>query len=112
MRVDNLLHTAKGSKGLRYKVTRKEFVKLSKELVDKSIMIADQVMSQAGIKPSAVSAVALTGGTSLIPAVREAEAETLIVADGASCRHQIEHGTKRSAVHAARLLRQALAENT
>jgi hypothetical protein len=26
------------------------------------------------------------------------------VADGTSCRHQIEHGTQRQALHAARLL--------
>ncbi len=47
---------------------------------------------------------------SLFPAIREADQETLIVADGASCRHQIEHGTSRTAEHVARLLRRALPE--
>ena len=46
---------------------------------------------------------------SLLPAVRAAGAETVIVADGTSCRHQIHDGTARGAVHVARLLEQALA---
>jgi hypothetical protein len=33
------------------------------------------------------------GELSLLPAVRKAEADTLIVADGTSCRHQIFDGT-------------------
>ena len=44
----------------------------------------------------------------LLPAVRRAP-DALIVADGTSCRHQIAHGTGRSAVHVARLLAEALA---
>ena len=44
----------------------------------------------------------------LLPAVRSAAAETLIVAAGASCRQQIKHGTGRQALHPAELLRQAL----
>ena len=51
---------------------------------------------------------------SLLPAVRRAEAETLIVADGTSCRHQIADGTRRSgvreAVHVVRVLARALAQ--
>ncbi len=46
---------------------------------------------------------------SLFPAIRGADPETQIVADGASCRHQIEHGTSRTAQHVARLLKRALA---
>jgi FAD/FMN-containing dehydrogenase/Fe-S oxidoreductase len=49
------------------------------------------------------------GEASLLPAVRGASAETLIVADGTSCRHQIEHGAKRQAMHVARVLERALA---
>jgi Fe-S oxidoreductase len=47
---------------------------------------------------------------SLLPAVRNADPDTLIVADGTSCRHQIEDGTKasRQAVHAIRVLASAL----
>src|SRR6201991_1550389 len=36
---------------------------------------------------------------SLLPAVRSAEAGTLIVADGTSCRHQIKDGAGRAALH-------------
>jgi FAD/FMN-containing dehydrogenase/Fe-S oxidoreductase len=46
---------------------------------------------------------------SLLPAVRAAAAETLVVADGTSCRHQIEHGAQRQALHVARVLERALA---
>jgi FAD/FMN-containing dehydrogenase/Fe-S oxidoreductase len=50
---------------------------------------------------------------SLLPAVRAADADTLIVADGTSCRHQIADGTRasgpREALHAMRVLAMALA---
>ncbi|TAM84526.1 MAG: FAD-binding oxidoreductase [Candidimonas sp.] len=46
---------------------------------------------------------------SLLPAVREADAATLLVADGTSCRHQIEDGSGRHAEHVARVLDRALA---
>ena len=45
----------------------------------------------------------------LLPAVRAADADTLIVADGTSCRHQIHDGSDRDAIHVARVLEQALA---
>jgi FAD/FMN-containing dehydrogenase/Fe-S oxidoreductase len=45
---------------------------------------------------------------SLLPAVRKADADTLIVADGTSCRHQIHDGAQRTAVHVARVLASAL----
>ena len=50
---------------------------------------------------------------SLLPAVRAADADTLIVADGTSCRHQIADGTRaggagRKAVHAIHVLASAL----
>ena len=45
----------------------------------------------------------------LLPAVRAASAETLIVADGTSCRNQIAHGSRRPALHVARVLERALA---
>jgi len=45
---------------------------------------------------------------SLLPAIRNSSGETLLVADGTSCRHQIADGSGRSAVHVARVLEQAL----
>ncbi len=45
---------------------------------------------------------------SLLPALRAADEETLVVADGTSCRHQIRDGAGREALHVARVLQQAL----
>jgi Fe-S oxidoreductase len=45
----------------------------------------------------------------LLPRVRKAAADELIVADGTSCRHQIRDGSGRLAVHVARVLERALA---
>lgn len=48
----------------------------------------------------------------LFPAVRDASATTVLVAPGTSCRHQIEDGTGRHALHPAVVLRDALARGT
>jgi len=45
----------------------------------------------------------------LLPAVRQAKPEALVIADGTSCRHQIADGTERRALHVARVLERALA---
>jgi Fe-S oxidoreductase len=50
------------------------------------------------------------GELSLLPAVRAAGADTVVVADGTSCRHQIRDGAARGAIHVARVLEAALAE--
>ncbi len=44
----------------------------------------------------------------LLPAVRKAQLESLIVAGGTSCRHQIQDGSDRLAHHPARILQRAL----
>ena len=49
------------------------------------------------------------GELALLPAVRDADATTLIVADGTSCRHQIKDGAGRTAIHVACVLEAALA---
>ncbi|CEJ10002.1 Anaerobic glycerol-3-phosphate dehydrogenase subunit C [bacterium YEK0313] len=46
---------------------------------------------------------------SLLPAVRKAGPDHIVVADGTSCRHQIADGAGREAVHVARVLAQSLA---
>jgi len=46
----------------------------------------------------------------LLPAIRQAGDDTLLVAAGVSCRQQIEHGTGRLALHPAEVLRDALIE--
>ena len=44
------------------------------------------------------------GELSLLPAVRAATTDTIIVADGTSCRHQIADGSGRHALHVAEVL--------
>lgn len=48
------------------------------------------------------------GELSLLPAVRQAPDDALIVADGTSCRHQIHDGAGREAIHVARVLAMSL----
>ncbi|MGX1352297.1 FAD/FMN-containing dehydrogenase/Fe-S oxidoreductase [Bradyrhizobium elkanii] len=45
---------------------------------------------------------------SLLPAVRGADPDTLIVADGTSCRHQIKDGSGRTPLHVASVLAMSL----
>ena len=47
----------------------------------------------------------------LLPAVRKADKKTLIIADGFSCREQIEQLTNREGLHTAQVLQMALHEN-
>ena len=49
------------------------------------------------------------GELSLLPAMRKADANTIIVADGTSCRQQIRDGTGRHALHIAQLLASSMA---
>ncbi len=44
----------------------------------------------------------------LVPAVRDAAQDTIIVADGTSCRHQVADLSNRKPIHIARLLERAL----
>jgi FAD/FMN-containing dehydrogenase/Fe-S oxidoreductase len=48
------------------------------------------------------------GELELLPAVREAAPDSLIIADGFSCREQIAQGAGRHAVHLAEVIRMAL----
>jgi Fe-S oxidoreductase len=50
------------------------------------------------------------GERRLLPAVRKAGDDTIIVAAGTSCRHQIQDGTGKKVLHPAEVLRQALEE--
>ena len=47
------------------------------------------------------------GELSLLPAVRKAAPDDLIVANGTSCRHQIADGTGRRALHIAEVFDRA-----
>ena len=48
------------------------------------------------------------GELKLFPAIRKFENETIISANGTSCRHQIKDGTKKEAFHPVTILRKAL----
>ncbi len=48
------------------------------------------------------------GELELLPAVRDASPETLIIADGFSCREQIAQGSDRHALHLAEVIQMAL----
>src|SRR5581483_7611572 len=48
------------------------------------------------------------GERALLPAVRRAPLDNLIVADGFSCREQIAQATTRRAIHLAEVLRLAI----
>ncbi|WP_452233032.1 FAD-binding and (Fe-S)-binding domain-containing protein [Lacinutrix sp. MEBiC02595] len=48
------------------------------------------------------------GEQTLFPAVRKASKETIIAANGTSCRHQIKDGTQRQALHPITILKEAL----
>jgi FAD/FMN-containing dehydrogenase/Fe-S oxidoreductase len=48
------------------------------------------------------------GELSLLPAIRQAPSDAIVIADGTSCRQQIRDGSGREAVHVARVLAAAL----
>ena len=50
------------------------------------------------------------GEQTLLPAVRNASEETIIIADGFSCREQIEQETDRKGMHLAQVIQMALRE--
>ena len=45
---------------------------------------------------------------SLFPRIRNSDVNTLLIADGTSCRHQIHDGLGRKAMHTVRVLEMAL----
>ena len=50
------------------------------------------------------------GSLSLFPTIINEDSDSLIIADGTSCRVQIEHGTGRTPLHVARVLQMALTD--
>lgn len=61
-----------------------------------------------GFKPEHYDLSMKIGEKSLLPAVRNAEEETLVIADGYSCREQIEQGSGKRAFHVAEVLLAAI----
>lgn len=50
------------------------------------------------------------GEQTLLPAVRNADADSIIIADGFSCREQIEQETNRKGLHLAQVIQMAMRE--
>ena len=48
------------------------------------------------------------GEQTLFPAIRQQQGEFVVVAEGVSCRQQIEHGTGKRAMHLVEALAAAL----
>jgi len=61
-----------------------------------------------GFEPDKYELSMRVGERVLLPAVREASRDTIIVADGFSCREQIAQGTNREALHLAQVLQMAM----
>ncbi|MFA6266742.1 MAG: FAD-linked oxidase C-terminal domain-containing protein [Pseudolabrys sp.] len=61
-----------------------------------------------GYKADTIDVSLKMGELSLLPAVRQAAQDAIIVADGTSCRHQIHDGAAREAIHVARVLEMSL----
>jgi Fe-S oxidoreductase len=61
-----------------------------------------------GYRPEHLDVSMRMAEAALLPAVRAAAADAVIVADGTSCRHQIRDGARRDAQHVARVLAAAL----
>jgi Fe-S oxidoreductase len=61
-----------------------------------------------GYDPEHLSVSMAMAEAELLPAVRQWPADTLIVADGFSCRHQISDGAQRQSVHVAQAVARAL----
>ena len=61
-----------------------------------------------GYRPEHLDVSLRMAEAALLPAVRSAGADSVIVADGTSCRHQIRDGAQREAHHVARVLAAAI----
>ncbi len=61
-----------GPKHLLYKLNRAQFENLSRDLIDKSIERIKKTLEEAKLSKSDINEVVLVGGTTLIPAVKEA----------------------------------------
>ncbi|MCA9671994.1 MAG: Hsp70 family protein [Myxococcales bacterium] len=70
--LDGLVQMADGARGLSCRISRKDFNGLTRPLVKRSLAVVERVLNHARLSPQDVEAVVLTGGTSMIPAVRRA----------------------------------------
>jgi molecular chaperone DnaK len=60
---------------LRVEITREKFDELTRTLIDRTLAIANEVMSASGIAPTEIDDVLLIGGTTRVPAVQRSVAD-------------------------------------
>jgi molecular chaperone DnaK len=72
LRLDRVAHTKKGSVDVHYPISRKEFVQLSKELIDRSLDTCKEALESRNLAASDLNTVFFSSGTSYIPAVQQA----------------------------------------
>ncbi|MCL4226697.1 MAG: Hsp70 family protein [Myxococcales bacterium] len=70
--VKDVLRTAEGMVGLKLSLDRATLSRAAGAIVRRSLDVADRALAQAGLQPGDLSAVYLCGGSSQMPAVREA----------------------------------------
>ena len=63
---------AAGPKHLLYKISRAQFENLSRDLIERSVKRAEKTLEEAKTAKNEIDEIVLVGGTTLIPAVREA----------------------------------------
>ena len=61
-----------------------------------------------GFDPEHLEASLRIGEKVLLPAVRNAAADTRVIVSGFSCREQVHQGTERRTLHLAEVLRDAI----
>ncbi|MDK2948987.1 MAG: molecular chaperone DnaK [Patescibacteria group bacterium] len=64
-----------GPKHLEYKLSRSQFNSMTSDLIDKSLNKVKETLNEVKLKKEDISEVVLVGGTTLIPAVRDAVKE-------------------------------------
>ncbi len=72
LEVKDVLRTAEGMVSLKLSLDRGTLTRAAGAIVRRSLEVADRAVAQAGIKPTDLTAVYLCGGSSQMPAVRDA----------------------------------------
>ncbi|MBT8493740.1 MAG: Hsp70 family protein [Deltaproteobacteria bacterium] len=70
--VEEYMHSADGPLDLRIKVNRQQAEGLWAPAIDRTIATADQALNLLGLRPSDLSQIYLSGGSTYVPAVRQA----------------------------------------
>ena len=100
--VPEVLRSAEGMVDLNISLDRATFERACKPVVDRSLATCDEALELLGMKPSDLSTVYLSGGTTYIPTVREALARhfAVPVRTGVPPEHAVCLG---AAIHAAQI---------